>query len=75
MLASAATFFGFNEPESAANTDSETSPIPSVSGRLPEDSTSSNYKKTTIASQNIYYKKAIHWIYYLMGLLSDITQI
>lgn len=48
-----ATFFCFNEEESADNPDSETSPISNVSGRLPEDSTPSNCKLNTINSQKL----------------------
>jgi hypothetical protein len=57
VLASAATVFCFNEAESSDTADSETSPISKVSGRLPEDSTSSNYMLKTINSQKLDLKQ------------------
>ena len=44
VLASGATYFNFSDAESDDDPDSATSPISSVSGRLPEDSTPSTCK-------------------------------
>jgi hypothetical protein len=54
VLAPAVAFFCFDEAESTGNTGSETSPISSVSGRLPEASTaSSNCTMKTANSQKL----------------------
>lgn len=65
VLGSTATFFSFNEAESAEDPNSETSPISSVSGRLSEDSTPSNCKQKTVASKiNTKEEETLHkkWI-------------
>ena len=63
VLVSSATFFCFKEVESAGNPDSETSPISSVSGRVPEDSSPSNWNMKT--------KKPQKLVCNLMGFESD----